>query len=103
MVDQTDIYIPVESHTDSEELRLENAKDVVYSDNDFLKEFANSESDTALSFSHPSIHQRLAKCLGLRLLSEELDMTEDSFEDTGQHEPLTQRLKNILKGYKDLA
>lgn len=101
MVDNTDIYIPVDSDTDSEELRMENARDVVYSDSDFLKEFASSESDTSLLFSHPSIHQKLAECLGLRLLSDEMDISEDAFEDTGQHEPLTQRLKNILKGYKD--
>ena len=34
-------------------------------------------------------------------LTEFLDISEDTFEDAGQHEPLTTRLKNILRDYKD--
>ena len=101
LVHSSDIYVPVVPATDSEVLQLENAKEVVYSDSDFLKEFASSESDSALLFSHPCVHQKMAKCLGLRLLSEEMNFSEDAFEDTGQHEPLISRLKHILKGYKD--
>ena len=100
LVQLGNVYIPIDS--DDQELQLENAKEVVYSDSEFLKEYANSEPETTpIMFSHPSIHQRMAECLGLRLLSEEMDISEDAFEDTGQHEPLTQRLQNILKGYKD--
>ena len=101
LVQETDIYIPVDSHSSTDDLQLENARNVVYSDSDFLKKFATSESESALLFSHPSIHQKLAECLGLRLLSEKMDISKDAFEDTGQHEPLMQRLKNILKGFKD--
>jgi len=43
----------------------------------------------------------MAHYLGITLLSEHLDICEDTFEDAGQHEPLTVRLKNILKDYKD--
>ena len=43
----------------------------------------------------------IPNCLGLTPLSDFLDITEDTFEDTGQHEPLTVRLKNILRDYKD--
>ena len=34
-------------------------------------------------------------------LSQFLDISEDTFEDAGQCEPLTTRLKNILTDYKD--
>lgn len=98
-VQHEEVYIPVDS--DSKDPQLENARDVVFSDSNFLKEFAQSESESALLFSHSSIHQRMAECLGLTLLSEEMDISEDAFEDTGQHEPLTERLKTILKDYKD--
>lgn len=99
LVQSSDVYIPVESG--SQELQLENARDVIYCDSDFMKEFASSESESKLLFSDSFIDQKMAECLGLRLLSEEMDMSEDAFEDTGQHEPLTQRLTTILKEYKD--
>jgi sacsin len=100
LVHDADIYIPVDSGS-SVDLQLDNARNVVYSDSDFLKEFTRSEPGSTLLFSDSSIHQKLAECLGLRLLSEKLDISKDAFEDTGQHEPLMQRLKTILKSFKD--
>ena len=43
----------------------------------------------------------MAKYLKVIPLSEELDISEDTFTDAGQYEPLTVLLKNILKDYKD--
>ena len=94
------IYVPTES--DSEWPQLMVANDVVYTDNDFLKNFLGSLScDESYTFVHGRISARLANCLRLTPLSDFLDITEDTFEDTGQHEPLTVRLKNILRDYKD--
>ncbi len=100
-VQQCNVYIPIDTEGDCPQLELENAREVLYSDSDFLKEYASSESETKLIFSHSSIYQKMAECLGLRLLSDELDISEDAFADTGQQESLTERLKNILKDYKD--
>ena len=93
------IYVPTES--DSEWPQLMEAGEVVYTDNDFLKRFLSSSSSDDYTFVHRHISANLANSLGLTPLSDFLDITEDTFEDTGQHEPLTVRLKNILKDYKD--
>ena len=95
------IYVPTES--DSEWPQLKVADGVVYTDNDFLKNFLSSSSgsDELYTFVHSRINVKLANCLKLTPLSDYLDITEDTFEDTGQHEPLTVRLKNILRDYKD--
>ena len=93
------IYVPTES--DSEWPQLMAATEVVYTDNDFLKRFLSSSGSDDYTFVHGRISANLANCLGLTPLSDFLDITEDTFEDTGQHEPLTVRLKNILKDYKD--
>ena len=94
------LYVPAES--DSEWPQLMKSSDVVYTDNDFLKNFLKtSSSDESYTFVHSRISPQMAKCLGITPLSDSLDITEDTFEDTGQHEPLTVRLKNILRDYKD--
>ena len=94
------LYVPTES--DSEWPQLKIATEVVYTNNDFLKNFLrSSSSDESYTFVHTRINAIMANCLGLTPLSDYLDITEDTFEDTGQHEPLTVRLKNILNEYKD--
>ena len=92
------MYVP----EDSSEVMpcLRDPRDMVYTDNEFLKHTSNS-SDSFKSFVHERISTSLAKCLHVTPLSEELDISEDTFEDAGQHEPLMERLKNILKEYKD--
>ena len=94
------VLVPVE--TESEWPRLKEASEVVYTDNDFLKAFLqDSEERDLYVFVHDKINPSLAKALGAQPLSEFLDISEDTFEDAGQHEPLTVRLKNILRDYKD--
>ena len=94
------ILVPAES--DSEWPDLRDAQQLVYTDNDFLKSFtSSSEDEPELTFVHSCISPSLAKCLNITPLSEELDVSEDTFSDAGQCEPLTVRLKNILKDYKD--
>ena len=94
------LYVPIES--DSEWPQLKIATEVVYTDNDFLKNFLRYSSfDESFTFVHTRNNAKMASCLGLTPLSDYLDITEDTFEDTGQHEPLMVRLKNILDEYKD--
>ena len=92
------IFVPAESCRELPSLK--DPQELVYTDSEFLKEFAKS-TDNDKPFVHERINQSLAKCLGVTPLSEELDISEDTFEDAGQHEPLIVRLKNILKDYKD--
>ena len=101
LIQEVNVYIPIDSEAESEWPQLENATNVVFTDSEFLRDFAISESDTSILFSHSGIYPKMAECLGLKLLTDEMDISEDAFEDTGQHEPLTQRLKTILKDYKD--
>ena len=94
------VYVPVES--ESEWPDLEPASEVIYTDNEFFKNFTtSSETDKPLHFIHKRVSLKIAECLQLTPLSEELDIAADTFEDTGQYEPLTTRLKNILRDYKD--
>ena len=94
------LYVPIES--ESMWPQLTDSNNVVYTDNDFLKDFLMScGSDETYTFVNSRVSQKMAECLGLTPLSEYLDISEDSFEDSGQHEPLKVRLKNILREYKD--
>ncbi len=95
-----DVLIPVE--TQLEWPQLVQASTVVYTDNGFLKEYLQTSEDKGMyQFVHDDISTKLAHNLGVVPLSEFLDISEDTFEDAGQHEPLTTRLKNILREYKD--
>ena len=91
-----DLYVPVES--DSELPQLMEASEVVYTDNAFLKEFlaSSDQEEQEYTFVHHRIHPHLAHCLGLMPLTKHLNIAEDTFEDAGQYETLTQRLKNIM-------
>ena len=97
------ILVPAES--DSRYPDLRQSSELIYTDNDFFKDldFAMSsiDSDKPLIFVNDRISSSLAKCLQIRPLSEELDITEDTFRNAGQQEPLIVQLKNILRDYKD--
>ena len=94
------LYVPIES--DSETPVLMDADEVAYTDNAFLKTYlASVETEESYTCVHERIYPNLAHCLGLSSLSDYLDITEDTFEDAGQYEPLTVRLKNILRDYKE--
>ena len=104
MVDMSDcdtLYVPVEP--DSGWPTLVNSEDVVYTDNDFLKRYLSASDSSGYSFTFVNyrVSSQMAHQLCLRPLSECLEISEDAFEDVGQSEPLTVRLKNILKDYKD--
>ena len=94
------VFVPVESNSEWPELQPASA--VTYTDNDFMKKFTlQSETEKPLVFIHSRVSVKMAECLQLVPLSKELDIAADTFEDTGQYEPLTTRLRNILRDYKD--
>ena len=91
------VLVPVQS--DSLYPQLQPVKDVVYTDNEMLLNIAKTSNEEYMLVHDKVAH--LAPQLGLSPLSDHLDITEDVFEDAGQHEPLITRLSNILKEYKD--
>ena len=93
------LFVPIEC--DSMAPRLEDFTKVTYGDNEFLY---NALSAAGQEVQYIFLNHRVtspAHCLHISPLSDHLSITEDAFEDAGQHEPLTVRLKNILKEYKD--
>ena len=96
------LYVP----TNSEKLHLEDSRKVYYADIDFLQDFVaskeemGSETGDTYTLCHESI-KYMAHHLQLIPLSTYFDISEDLFEDFGQHEPLVLRLKNILRDYTD--
>ena len=104
MMDESDIesiFVPVEP--DTEWPTLVECDDIVYTDNAFLQRFLESSgcADNEYTFVNYRVSSQLAHQLRLIPLSKYLNISEDAFEDVGQNEPLTVRLKNILKDYKD--
>ena len=91
------IYVP----TQSESLELVNSNEVVYSDNECLKRYiAQSKLDKKYNVIHNRISS-LAKYLHVAPLSNSISKNEYTFRNISQHEPLTRRLNNILRDYKD--
>ena len=96
-LNEGNVLVPVEC--DSPYPQLLPIEEVAYTDNEWLCKIAS-----ALDEDYNLVHQKvshLSAVLGLTPLSDQLDITEDIFDDAGQHEPLTTRLSNILREYKD--
>ena len=95
------LYVPIEDPSSSDWPTLVESDGVVYTDNDFLRRYIGASAGESYQLVNKRISPQMAQLLHLTPLSEYLDIAEDAFEDTGQYEPLTVRLKNILKNYKD--
>ena len=95
------LYVPIEDPSSSDWPALVESDKVVYTDNDFLRRYIGASAGESYQLVNKRISPQMAQLLHLTPLSEYLDIAEDAFEDTGQYEPLTVRLKNILKNYKD--
>ena len=99
-IDTESLLVPVEP--DAEWPALLRVKDVVYTDYNFLQSFIeNSDEECEYTFVNHRVTPHLASQLQITPLSKCLNIADDAFEDVGQSEPLTIRLKNILKDYKD--
>ena len=96
-LNEGNVLVPIEC--DSPYPQLLPIEKVAYTDNEWLRNIAS-----ALDEDYNLVHRRvshLSAVLGLTPLSDQLDITEDICDDAGQHEPLTTRLSNILREYKD--
>ena len=99
--DSDSVFVPVEPDTEWPTLVMGDK--VVYTDSTFLQRFLESSDsgEDNYTFVNHRVSPQLAHQLRLTPLSKYLKISEDAFEDVGQSEPLTVRLKNILKDYKD--
>ena len=100
------IFVPISSDV-QDKLVLKPAKVVAFLDEDLhwlrndKDEFNKITKDYNLA--HPSISHNLASKLQLKSLTMITDLEELKVEQVGQSEPLTTRLKTILKDYKDTS
>jgi sacsin len=95
------VFVPVQS--DESKLVLKECEKCTYCDQDWLKH-GKTELDIPDDFHpiHEDIPPKLAILLGVPSLSSCLLSSESiEFEQTGPYEPITTRIKNILKEYKE--
>ena len=95
------VLIPTQ--TSDGRLRLQRSDECSFCDTGWLKR-VNTTPGIArrTSIVHDSISTHTAELLGTPPLSRQLALAETvGFEQTGPHEPVTTRLKNILKEHKD--
>ena len=93
----SDVLVPVKSKSSFP--NLIPAQEVAYTNNEVLCNIVYASGED-YHLIHPKV-SHLSKKLGIAPLSDQLNITQDIFDDAGQHEPITTRLKNILKEYKD--
>ena len=98
--DSDSLYVPIEDPSSDWPI-LEESEGVVYTDNDFLRRYIGASDGEHYKFVNHRIPPQMAQLLHLTPLSKSLDVAEDAFKDVGHCEPLTVRLQNILKDYKD--
>ena len=90
------LYVPVDPI--SKRPQLMDIRDVVYTDLNILKTFHSSRNKDLLF-----IHRRVshsARLLGVKGLSERLNISQNAFGDVGPHENLESRITSILEDYK---
>ena len=93
------IYFPVYS-TGKQKLVLRLAKDCHFCNSDWLKDIATEEGEQ-FYFVHENVPLDTAERLGVPSLTDDLLIETEGIEGWGQQEPLTRRLRNLLKEYKD--
>ena len=92
------LYVPIETQ-DQTELKMEDSRNVCYTDMEFLTESFESTEEN-ITLCHTEIN-KLGEFLHLIPLSQKLGVADDMHEDVGQYESLACRIKNILRDYKD--
>ncbi|XP_002740585.1 sacsin-like [Saccoglossus kowalevskii] len=92
------LLVPIDTCDGSLEFTL--GQNCTYCDNDSLVNTYDSAIDDNITMIHHNISTETAQYLRIPSLSQRfIEPEELGFEVAGQHEPITTRLKNILKGY----
>ncbi|XP_056019904.1 sacsin-like isoform X1 [Ostrea edulis] len=104
------VLFPIQ--TKSKKLILKQSLECTYTDDNSLtdefselEEDAEREEDKELQFVHERIRNFIAECLGVpsltRRVMESGGIVDLEFEQWGQEEPLTTRIRNLLDDYTD--
>ncbi|XP_048734804.2 sacsin-like [Ostrea edulis] len=93
------ISIPIHS-ADKTRLEFRRAKECNYCNAEWLKDLAEEEGEP-MCFVHEDVTSDTAAKLGVPSLTENLLSETEGIQEWGQTEPLTRRIKNLLKDYKD--
>ncbi|XP_061172842.1 sacsin-like [Saccostrea echinata] len=93
--------VPVPIHSSSKtKLEFRLPRDCNYCNAEWLKDLAEEEGES-MFFVHEDVTSDTAAKLGVPSLTENLLSETEGIEEWGQSEPLTRRIKNLLKDYKD--
>ena len=93
--------VPIPIHTaNKSKLEFRAASECNYCNAEWLKELAEEEGES-MFFIHEDISSDTAAKLGVPSLTENLLSETEGIQEWGQKEPLTRRIKNLLKDYKD--
>uniref|UniRef100_A0A8W8HXQ4 Sacsin n=1 Tax=Magallana gigas TaxID=29159 RepID=A0A8W8HXQ4_MAGGI len=98
-IEDMDVPIPIHS-IDNNKLEFRAAKECNYCNAEWLKELAEEDGES-MFFVHEDISSDTAAKLGVPSLTENLLSETEGIQEWGQKEPLTRRIKNLLKDYKD--
>ncbi|VDI11137.1 sacsin [Mytilus galloprovincialis] len=93
------VLIPVHTYTTGRVI-LKPANECNYCNDDWLKGAAEEDGDE-IYYVHPDISHDTAVKLGVPSLTDKLLEDTEGIEEWGQTEPLTRRIKNLIKDYKD--
>ncbi|KAL4232550.1 hypothetical protein ACF0H5_007241 [Mactra antiquata] len=90
---EREIYFPVQNK--NKEILMKPAKECTYCDADWLKDMDFDENEEVHDV-HEKVHKDIAEGLGVPSLRQQMLSESDAFEEWGQEEPLTRRLRNLL-------
>lgn len=93
------VLIPVHTYSTGRVI-LKPANECNYCNDDWLKGAAEEDGDE-IYYVHPDISHDTAVKLGVPSLTDKLLEDTEGIEEWGQTEPLTRRIKNLIKDYKD--
>nr|XP_022332264.1 sacsin-like isoform X2 [Crassostrea virginica] len=93
--------VPIPIHTaNKSKLEFRAASECNYCNAEWLKELAEEEGES-MFFVHEDVSSDTAAKLGVPSLTDNLLSETEGIQEWGQREPLTRRIKNLLKDYKD--
>eukprot|EP00105_Crassostrea_gigas_P042862 XP_019927010.1 PREDICTED: sacsin-like [Crassostrea gigas] len=98
-IEEMGVPIPIHSK-DKIKLEFRAAKECNYCNAEWLKELAEEDGEL-MFFVHEDVSSDTAAKLGVPSLTENLLSETEGIQEWGQKEPLTRRIKNLLKDYKD--
>ncbi|XP_078314206.1 sacsin-like isoform X2 [Crassostrea virginica] len=93
--------VPIPIHTaNKSKLEFRAASECNYCNAEWLKELAEEDGES-MFFVHEDVSSDTAAKLGVPSLTDNLLSETEGIQEWGQREPLTRRIKSLLKDYKD--